>query len=41
MPVVYYSQLMSVAYGSGLKEAGLNGNVTQPEKLQQMAEQKK
>ncbi len=36
MPVVYYSQLMSVAYGSS-KEAGLDGHVIQPTKLQQIA----
>jgi heterodisulfide reductase subunit B len=41
MPVVYYSQLMSVAYGGSLKEAGLDGHVIQPEKLQKIAEQKK
>jgi heterodisulfide reductase subunit B len=41
MPVVYYSQLMSVAYGGSLKDAGLDGHVIQPEKLQQIAQRKK
>jgi heterodisulfide reductase subunit B len=40
MPVVYYSQLMSVAYGGSLKEAGLDGHVIQPERLQKIAERK-
>ncbi len=37
MPVVYYSQLMSVAYGGGAKEAGLDGNIIQPAKLRDIA----
>jgi len=37
MPVVYYSQLMTVAYGGGIKEAGLDGHVIQPKKLQDIA----
>jgi len=37
MPVVYYSQLMSVAYGGSVKEAGLDGHVIQPKKLQDIA----
>ncbi len=37
MPVVYYSQLMSVAYGGTLKEAGLDGHIIQPKKLQDIA----
>lgn len=37
MPVVYYSQLMSVAYGSSIKQAGLDGHVIQPTKLQEIA----
>jgi heterodisulfide reductase subunit B2 len=41
MPVVYYSQLLTVAYGGSLKEAGLDGHVIQPEKLQKIAERKK
>lgn len=27
MPVVYYLQLMTVAYGGGMKDAGLDGQV--------------
>jgi len=41
MPVVYYSQLMSVAYGGSMKQAGLDGHVIQPERLQKIAERKK
>jgi heterodisulfide reductase subunit B2 len=37
MPVVYYSQLMSVAYGGGAKESGLDGNIIQPLKLRAIA----
>jgi len=37
MPVVYYSQLMSVAYGSSAKEAGLDGQVIRTEKLEKIA----
>lgn len=37
MPVVYYSQLLSVAYGGSAKEAGLDGHVIQPKKLQDIA----
>jgi heterodisulfide reductase subunit B2 len=37
IPVVYYSQLMSVAYGGNLKQAGLDGHVIQPKKLQDIA----
>lgn len=37
MPVVYYSQLLSVAYGGTLKEAGLDGHIIQPKKLQEIA----
>jgi hypothetical protein len=40
MPVVFYSQLMAVSYGNSLKEAGLDGHVIQPKKLQQIADQK-
>ena len=32
MPVVYYSQLMTVAYGGSLKQAGLDGHVIQRQK---------
>jgi heterodisulfide reductase subunit B len=38
IPVVYYSQLMSVAYGGSAKEAGLNGNVIKAAKLQDIAD---
>ena len=38
MPVVYYSQLMSVAYGGSAKDAGLDGQLIRAEKLEGMAE---
>ncbi len=37
MPVVYYSTLMSVAYGGSAKEAGLDGQVIKAKKLEEMA----
>jgi heterodisulfide reductase subunit B len=37
MPVVYYTQLMSVAYGASAKEAGLDGQLIRAEKLEQIA----
>lgn len=37
MPVVYYSQLMTVAYGGSAKQAGLDGNVLRPQKLLDIA----
>jgi heterodisulfide reductase subunit B len=37
MPVLYYSQLMSVAYGANAKEAGLDGNVIRATKLEEIA----
>ncbi len=37
MPVVYYSQLMSVAYGGSARQAGLDRHVIQPKKLQGIA----
>jgi heterodisulfide reductase subunit B len=37
MPVVYYTQLMSVAYGAGVKEAGLDGQLIRAEKLEAIA----
>ena len=37
MPVLYYSQLMTVAYGGSVKEAGLDGHIIQPTKLQEIA----
>lgn len=40
MPVLYYSQLMTVAYGGTVKEAGLDGHIVQPKKLQDIANKK-
>jgi heterodisulfide reductase subunit B len=37
MPVVFYSQLMSVAYGGTLKEAALDGQVIRSKKLEDIA----
>ena len=37
MPVLYYSQLMSVAYGGSTKEAGLDGQVIRAKKLEEIA----
>ena len=37
MPVVYYSTLMSVAYGQGVKAAGLNGQIIRSKKLEDIA----
>ncbi len=37
MPVVYYSALMSVAYGDSRKEAGLDGQVIRADKLEDIA----
>lgn len=37
MPVVYYSTLMSVAYGKSAKEAGLGGQVIRAKKLEEIA----
>jgi heterodisulfide reductase subunit B len=37
MPVTYYSQLMTVAYGGTVKQAGLDGHLIQPTKLQVLA----
>lgn len=34
MPVTYYSQLMSVAYGKNRKEAGLDGQVIAAKQLE-------
>lgn len=36
MPVVYYSTLMSVAYGGSAKEAGLDGQVIPAKKLEEI-----
>ncbi|HYA36873.1 MAG TPA: CoB--CoM heterodisulfide reductase iron-sulfur subunit B family protein [Candidatus Methylomirabilis sp.] len=40
MPVVYYSQLMTVAYGGNVKEAGLDGNIIRATKLEAIAAKK-
>ena len=37
MPVVYYSQLMTVAYGGNAKQAGLDGQVIPSKKLEEIA----
>ena len=37
MPVVYYSTLMSVAYGRSAKEAGLDGQVIRAKQLETIA----
>jgi heterodisulfide reductase subunit B len=40
IPVLYYSQLMAVAYGGSAKEAGLNGNIVRATKLEEIASKK-
>ncbi|MDE2398577.1 MAG: CoB--CoM heterodisulfide reductase iron-sulfur subunit B family protein, partial [Burkholderiales bacterium] len=40
MPVTYYSQLMTVAYGGDVKQAGLDGHLIQPRALQELAQKK-
>ncbi|WP_423907135.1 CoB--CoM heterodisulfide reductase iron-sulfur subunit B family protein [Candidatus Spongiihabitans sp.] len=40
MPVVYYSQLMTVAYGGSAKEAALDGQIIRSKKLEEIAEAK-
>lgn len=37
IPVVYYSQLMSVAYGDSAKEAVPDGHVIQPKQSEDIA----
>ena len=37
MPVVYYSQLMTVAYGGSAKDAALDGQLIKAEKLERLA----
>ena len=37
MPVLYYSQLMTLAYGGSAKEAGLKGQVIGAPRLEQFA----
>ena len=38
MPVLYYSQLMGVAYGKTSKEVGLGGQIIRARKLEELAE---
>jgi heterodisulfide reductase subunit B len=40
IPVVYYSQLMAVAYGASAKEAGLDGNIVRATRLEEIAAKK-
>ncbi len=40
IPVLYYSQLMAVAYGASAKEAGLDGNIVRATKLEAIAVKK-
>ena len=40
MPVTYYSQLMTVAYGGSVKEAGLDGHLIPPKPLLDLAQKK-
>lgn len=40
IPVMYYSQLMTVAYGGSAREAGLNGNIVRATKLEEIASKK-
>ena len=37
IPVTYYSQLMTVAYGGSAKEAGLDGNIIRATQLEKIA----
>ena len=37
MPVVYYTQLMSIAYGGTAQQAGLDGQVIKADKLAAIA----
>ncbi len=37
IPVTYYSQLMTVAYGGTAKEAGLNGQIIRAQRLEEIA----
>jgi heterodisulfide reductase subunit B len=37
MPVLYYSQLMTIAYGGNAKDAGLDGQLIRAEKLEKIA----
>ncbi len=40
IPVLYYPQLMAVAYGASAKEAGLDGNIVRATKLEEIAAKK-
>jgi heterodisulfide reductase subunit B len=40
IPVVYYSQLMAVAYGATAKEAALDGNIIRATQLEEIAAKK-
>jgi len=40
IPVLYYSQLMAVAYGADAKGAGLDGNIVRATKLEEIAARK-
>lgn len=40
IPVTYYSQLMTVAYGGSAKEAGLDGNIVRATRLEEIASKK-
>ena len=40
IPVLYYSQLMTVAYGGSAKQAGLDGQIIKATKLEQIAAKK-
>jgi heterodisulfide reductase subunit B len=37
MPVVYYSTLLSVAYGKSAKEAALDGQIIKAKQLEEIA----
>lgn len=37
IPVVYYSTLMAVAYGKGVKASGLDGQIIRSSKLEEIA----
>ena len=40
IPVLYYSQLMAVAYGASAEDTGLNGNIVCATKLEEIAAEK-
>ena len=37
MPVVYYSQLISVAYGRSIEDLALDGQIIKAKKLEEIA----